>query len=176
MYHCPIIANNRWEGRVLDDHSTNIHKNTARCHNWGAVPPNLSLSDCQISDMNGIVGSHDYTLLGAHSMINKGCSFLLIIVFGKRRGRWGNPHELLLKDVLNVSIVFKNPFLFNIHMCRRTWVHTLHIYNKSTKVQTLCTICQCCECEISIVVQSLQLHYANYWAGAARGIVVTYTP
>ena len=45
-----------------------------------------------------------------------------------------------------------------------------------TKVQTLCAICQCCEHEISIVVQSLQLHYGNYWAGATRGIVVTCTP
>ena len=48
--------------------------------------------------------------------------------------------------------------------------------NKSSKVQTFCAIRQCCEHEISIVVQSLQLYYAKYWAGTAQGIVVMCTP
>ena len=39
-------------------------------HNWGAVPPNLPLSDWQILDTSGIVGSRDHTRLCIHSMIS----------------------------------------------------------------------------------------------------------
>ena len=65
MYHRPIIAKHGRECRISDDRSTSI----SSCHNWGAVPPNPPLSDWQISDPSGIVGSHDYTRLRTHSVI-----------------------------------------------------------------------------------------------------------
>ena len=48
------------------------------------------------------------------------------------------------------------------------------VRNKSTKVQTLCATYQCCEQEISIVVQSLQLHYANYKSAVQQMLIAWY--
>ena len=66
------------------------------CHNWGAVPPNLPLSDCQISETNGIVGSRDYAHLHTQSVINNHRSLILAydganhMLLGKRGGTHTN--------------------------------------------------------------------------------------
>ena len=74
MYHRPIIAKHGRECRISDDRSTSIYERASSCHNWGAVPPNLPLSDWQISDPSGIVGSRDYARLRTHSVIsNRTC-------------------------------------------------------------------------------------------------------
>ena len=70
MYPRPIIAKHGRECRISDDRSTSMYKSAASRHNWGAVPPNLPLSDWQILDTSGIVGSRDHTRLCIHSMIS----------------------------------------------------------------------------------------------------------
>ena len=51
-------------GRVCQisvDRFSSIDKSAASCHDWGAAPSNLPLSNVQISDTSDIVGSRDYT-------------------------------------------------------------------------------------------------------------------
>ena len=82
MYPRPIIAKYGRECRISDDRSTSIYKSVGSCHNWGAVPPNLPLTDWQILDTSGIVGSRDHTRLHMHSVINNrtGHSILSMLI------------------------------------------------------------------------------------------------
>ena len=63
MCHRPIIANPGRVCQISVDRFSSIDKSVASCHDWGAVPSNLPLSNVQILDTsaNDIVGSRDYT-------------------------------------------------------------------------------------------------------------------
>ena len=70
MCHRPIIENLGRMCQISVDRFSSIDKSAASCHDWGAVPSNLLLSNVQISDTSDIVGSRDYTRCRIHSIIN----------------------------------------------------------------------------------------------------------
>ena len=70
MYRRPIVAKLGRASQNSDNRCFNIDKSSASCRNWGAVPPNLPLSELQIADYGDLVGSREHTNSTPHSNIH----------------------------------------------------------------------------------------------------------
>ena len=81
--------------------------------------------------------------------------------------------KLARQCAFSIGINVSNVVEHNIMIIRVWWCQ--YLCNKSTKVQTLCTIYQCCE-QIRMYSHCSYTPLCSYWAGAAHVIVITCTP